>query len=144
MFKQIGKLLCTVLLMSILIGCSGSRSTSNNLPTEQPTPKVLEITLADNGRTIELCRNEAIQLKLGEGYDWAITIPNQAVISRDINIAVVRGAQGLYIAHKLGQTSLEAVGDPTCRQSEPPCETPSLSFRVRINVIVSPGLIGPY
>ncbi len=35
------------------------------------------VTLADNGRTITLKVNETFLLKLGEGYDWNITIDDQ-------------------------------------------------------------------
>ena len=47
------------------------------------------ITLADDGQTITLQVNETFLLKLGEEYDWNITIDDQTIVSRD----VVRGAQ---------------------------------------------------
>ncbi|MHB1354694.1 MAG: hypothetical protein ACYCZF_01815 [Anaerolineae bacterium] len=144
MREHIGKLLCGVILLSIIVGCSGLPSTNNNLPTPQPTPRVLEVTLADSGRKIELCRYEQIKLRLGEGYDWTITIPDEAVFSRVLNNPVEGGMQGLYTAHKLGQTSLEAVGDPTCRQSDPPCGAPSLSYKLIISVVLSPNMFGSY
>jgi hypothetical protein len=49
------------------------------------------ITLADNGRTITLNANETFLLNLGEGYDWNITIDDQTIFSRVVNVLVVRG-----------------------------------------------------
>jgi hypothetical protein len=152
-----GKLLVRLVfafgLVTALLGCTGTPSSGTMIPTTAadststaatpvPTPRVFEVTLADNNKIIELCRNELILLKLGEGYDWTVTIADQTIISRVLNIAVVRGAQGLYEAHVIGKTSLEAVGDPTCRQSKPPCEAPSLNFKVTVSVVLSPDLIG--
>jgi nitrous oxidase accessory protein len=57
------------------------------------------ITLADNGKTITLQGNESFLLKLGEDYDWNVTVDNQTVLSRVPNVLVIRGAQGIYKAH---------------------------------------------
>ena len=46
------------------------------------------ITLADNGRTITLNVNETFLLNLGEGYDWNITIDDQTIFSRVVNVLV--------------------------------------------------------
>ncbi len=94
------------------------------------------VTLADNGRTITLNINETFLLKLGEGYDWNITIDDQTIFSRVVNVLVVRGAQGIYIAHKSGSATLTAVGSPECLKSQPPCARPSISFRI---FVVVPG-----
>lgn len=94
------------------------------------------ITLADNGRTITLNVNETFLLKLGEGYDWNITIDDQTIFSRVVNVLVVRGAQGIYIAHRPGNATLTAVGSPECLKSQPPCAMPSILFKV---FVVVPG-----
>jgi hypothetical protein len=73
-------------------------------------------------------------LKLGEQYDWAVAISDQNVVSRVKNIAVVRGAQGVYDALRAGTVTLTATGDPACRQSQPPCMMPSRVFMVTIVV----------
>ena len=92
------------------------------------------ITLADNGRTITLMDNETFLLKLGEGYDWNITIDDQTIFSRVVNVLVVRGAQGIYVAHR--PATLTAVGSPECLKSQPPCARPSILFKV---FVVVPG-----
>lgn len=102
-------------------------------PTETAPPGRV-ITLDDNGKTITLQVNETFLLKLGEEYDWNITVDDQAVLSRKVNVLVVRGAQGIYEAHKLGRTTLSAIGDPPCRRATPPCAAPSRLFRLYIVV----------
>lgn len=94
------------------------------------------ITLADNGRTITLNVNETFLLKLEEGYDWNITIDDQTIFSRVVNVLVVRGAQGLYVAHRPGNATLTAVGSPECLKSQPPCARPSILFKL---FVVVPG-----
>ena len=83
------------------------------------------------GAQIPIPVNETFLLKLGEGYDWNITIDDQTIISRVVNVMVVRGAQGLYEAHKPGSFTLTAFGDPICRGGTPPCAAPSQRFIVR-------------
>lgn len=77
---------------------------------------------------------DSFLLKLGETYTWSPVIDNQNVISRVMNIAVVRGAQGIYRAKQTGTAIMTAVGDPLCRQSVPACGQVSIMFR--LNIIV--------
>ncbi len=93
------------------------------------------ITLADNNGKITLHVDEEFLLKLGEDYQWTINLDNQNVISRIPYISVIRGAQGIYLAHEPGTATLTATGDPLCRQSVPACAIPSLSFTLHIEVI---------
>ena len=92
------------------------------------------VTLADNGQTIRLRVDQTFLLDLGEQYQWTIEIANQSIVSRVINVMVIRGAQGLYQAHMPGTTTLRATGDPACRQAQPPCMMPSLVFQIQIMV----------
>jgi hypothetical protein len=100
------------------------------------------VTLADDGQTITLQVNETFLLKLGEEYDWNITIDDQTIVSRVPNVLVVRGAQGLYRAHKEGSSTLTAIGDPICRRAQPPCGAPSREFRINIVVAGAPKTSG--
>jgi hypothetical protein len=92
------------------------------------------VTLEDDGGTITLQAGERFLLKLGEEYDWTVTIADQTILSRVKNVMVVRGAQGLYEANKPGSTTLTASGDPVCRQSQPPCAMPSRLFEIKVTV----------
>jgi hypothetical protein len=93
------------------------------------------ITLDNNNQLITLHPGETFLLKLGdEVYQWDIQIDNQAVISRVKNIAVIRGAQGVYEALQAGTALLTANGDPLCRQSKPACAMPSVHFALHVEV----------
>ena len=103
-------------------------------PAAIPRNGPLTVTLADAGKTVQLKVGGGFLLALGEGFDWNVTIADQSIVSRQINIAVIRGAQGVYNAHKAGKTTLTAVGDPLCRATNPPCELPSRVVTVTIVV----------
>ena len=101
---------------------------------EQSSNKI--VTLEDDGKTITLKKGESFLLKLGENFNWSIDIDNQTVVSRVMNIAVIRGAQGVYEAHNSGQATFTGVGDPLCLTADPPCKIHSILFT--LNVIVQP------
>lgn len=99
-----------------------------------PVNGQLTVTLADNGATVRLHPGDRFVMMLGEAYDWQVTPADPNVVSRVVNITTVRGSQGVYEAHRAGQTTIEATGDPACRQSKPPCMMPSIAFT--LNVVV--------
>lgn len=86
------------------------------------------------GGTITVRDGERFLLNLGEGYDWTVTIADERMLSRMVNVAVVRGAQGMYEAKQPGSTTLTATGEPVCRQSQPPCAMPSRLFKIDVTV----------
>ena len=93
------------------------------------------ITPADNNRVFIMHPGERFLLNLGNSiYEWTVTVDNQAVLSRVVNITVIKGAQGVYEAHQPGQVILMATGDAPCRRSKPPCMLPSMMFQVTIQV----------
>lgn len=66
-----------------------------------PAPKA--VTYDDNGKTITLRVGEQFLLKLGDNFTWTITVDDPSIVSRVVNISVVRGAQGVYEAKKLAR-----------------------------------------
>jgi hypothetical protein len=100
------------------------------------------VTLDDDGQTITLQVGERFLLKLGEDYDWTVTVADESVVSRVIGVLVVRGAQGVYEVHRPGSTTLSTTGDPVCRRSQPPCAAPSRLFRLQ--VVVQSGASGAF
>ncbi len=116
---------------------SGPSATSSTSATPPPTPtpaSVPTVTLDDNGYTIQLNVGERFLLDLAESFDWTVQVADQSVLSRLVNVAVIRGAQGLYEAKKPGSTELTATGDPPCRKAQPPCAAPSIVFRITVVV----------
>jgi len=104
-------------------------------PSSTPTAVSTQtVTLAEDGQTITLRVGESFLLKLGEDYTWTPIVDDETIVSRAKGIAVVRGAQGVYDALKVGKTTLTAAGDPVCRQVKPPCGQPSREFEIQIVV----------
>ena len=136
----------TILILSMLAvtACSGTGASAGPFATATPAPaetpvtepgnSSLIVTLDMNGQTVTMKTGERFLLMLGEGYDWSPVVDDQTILSRVMNIAVVRGAQGLYEAHKAGTTTLAATGDPQCRTAQPPCAAPSILFKVTVVV----------
>jgi len=107
---------------------SGAGSPSGILPADG-------VTLLDNGKTFVMHVGESFLLKLGmDIYDWTVEVDNQNVIHREMNVMVIRGAQGIYIAQNPGMATLTATGNPLCQQSKPPCMMPSILFRITVTV----------
>ncbi|MEX0854712.1 MAG: hypothetical protein WD018_02980 [Nitrosopumilaceae archaeon] len=92
------------------------------------------ITQENNNQTIELNVGDTFLLKLGEEYMWNVEIDSDDVVSRVKNIAVIRGAQGVYEAKMPGSATLSAAGDLPCREEVPPCAAPTILVKIQINV----------
>lgn len=124
-----------VLVMSLfLAACNAPGTLSAATPPIDGSSTTPTVTLADDEHTITLHAGQSFLLKLGEGYDWTVTPADQTILSRVVNVLTIRGSQGLYKAHKPGQTTLTATGDPTCRTAQPPCGAPSREFRLAVIV----------
>ncbi len=118
----------------LFLSACAPKSVQSTPPATPPPANSLIVTLDDQGKTIPLAVGESFLLKLGEEYNWDISISDQAVLSRVKGIAVIRGAQGIYEARQPGTVTLSAAGDPQCRQSQPACALPSLLFSVTVIV----------
>lgn len=99
---------------------------------EQSTTKT--VTLDDNNKSVTIRKGQSFLLKLGEAYNWDINIDDQSVLSRVMNVMVIKGAQGLYVGHNTGHTTLVATGDPWCHTQKPACMMPSILFTLDITV----------
>lgn len=118
-------------------GISGGLTTQ-----EPPTPATIQpapgaetvITLDDGNKTLYLHVGDRFLLKLGDMFVWEVNVSDQNVLGRVKNIMVVKGAQGVYEALSPGRVTLEASGDPLCRQSQPPCGMPSILFELTVIV----------
>jgi len=137
MKKNLSTLALIVIGMLIISACKSQQPINPNLvsPEVKPADTVGPdgqkiITLADQAKTINLAVGEDFLLKLGEDYSWEVTTSDQNVLDRVRNIAVVRGAQGVYKAQQAGTVTLSATGNPQCLQAQPPCGNPSIQFTV--------------
>jgi hypothetical protein len=132
--------MASLLALLLLSGCAQATAvvTPGVTPTVLPAPTAeggaMVITLAQDGGAITLRAGERLLLQFGEEYDWTVTVEDQSVLSRVVGVLTIRGAQGLYEAHKSGQTKLNAIGDPACRKAADPCEQPSRVFVLSVTV----------
>jgi hypothetical protein len=132
--RKFASILTLVVISMLLAAACAPQSAPTPTPVE-PTPGGQQtVTLEDQGKTIHLAVGERFLLQLGDTYTWDVTISDQNVVSRVIGITVVRGAQGVYEAHQAGTATLNATGDPACRQVQPPCEMPSILFEITLVV----------
>ena len=126
----------TFLKHGILVAALGLvlAACSTPLPTPTPAAQSREVTLADKDATVEMKVGDRFLLNLGDFYDWSLNVADTSILDRVKNIAVIKGAQGVYEALKPGRTTLSATGDPACRKSTPPCAAPSILFEVTVVV----------
>jgi hypothetical protein len=124
-----------ILLIGVFVLSACAKGPAQPGPSATPqSDGTRVVTLDDQGKAISVAVGDEFLLKLGETYNWDISISDQSVLSRVMGIAVIRGAQGVYQAHTPGTVTLSATGDPQCRQAQPACAMPSLLFTVTITV----------
>lgn len=103
-------------------------------PLETSAGSPVEVTQADNGRTIAMHVGDRFLLNLGEGAAWAVEIADPAVLSPVGGMPAAEGSQGLYEARGAGSTTLTATNEPPCRKTRPPCMLPTRVFEVDVIV----------
>ena len=128
-----------VVLVMVVVSTSACGSAATASPTPATIPDTgggqnQSITLDNNGQTVQLNVGDLFLLKLGEGYDWEVISSDTAVLSREPNVMVVRGAQGIYIANQAGTADLTATGTPQC---QPDTACPSLAIGFSLHVVVN-------
>jgi hypothetical protein len=92
------------------------------------------VTLANDGRTIMLRPGQRALVNLGDELDWTVQVDDDSIVSLVPGVTVMRGAQGIYQANRVGQTVLRATGEPVCRRAQPACAQPSRAFALIIAV----------
>lgn len=93
----------------------------------------LTVTMADDGKTIPLAVGQRFLLSLGQDFNWTVTVDDPNILSRVVNITVVKGAQGVYEAKKAGSTRLHATGIVICPPGRA-CIQIALEFRAQMVV----------
>lgn len=132
--RRITSILTLITVSVLFVSACSPGQPSTSIPIVPTVDGQKIITLDDQGKTLSLTVGDSFLLKLGDQYTWDVTISDQNVVSRVKNIAVVRGAQGVYNTTQSGTVTLSAAGDPPCRQSQPPCAMPSIQFMITIVV----------
>jgi hypothetical protein len=81
-----------------------------------------------------LTTGERLLLKLGKDGNKEVTIDDQRILSRVVNVTVICGTQRLCQARQPGTTTLTATSDPACRKLQPLCARPSGLVRSDVTV----------
>lgn len=97
-------------------------------------PPEIKIILDDSGKKISMNSGDSFLLKLGEGYNWDISIDSQGVVNKQPGILGMKDAQGVFRAQMPGQAKLEAFGMPLCLQSDSPCAGLPVFFSLDVDV----------
>jgi len=109
---------------------SGSAETVYQVVTASGTHV---LTLADANSTVSVAAGDTIQLKLGGGFDWRLTVSDSTVLQASPG-PLPADVQGSWVASRPGQATIAGQGDPLCRRSVPTCGAPSRVFSVTIVV----------
>lgn len=133
------KSLVLLIVLGLLMAVVGAAPASGS-PAPQPTLLLSHpgaITRDHYDATVILTVGQSFTLALGENPpQWNVEISDPEVLSRVVNLAMVRGAQGVYTAHKPGTVQLNATGVFPCQLTVPRCMIASPFFTV--TVIVQP------
>lgn len=92
--------------------------------------KTQVVTMNDQLGTIQSSVGNRIALKLGNGYVWTMATSTNASVLKPS-----AGNKNRFDAVSVGQANVTVTGDPQCRLSAPACATPSIQFRVTVNVV---------
>ena len=95
--------------------------------------KMFEVTLADNGKTINMNSGDGFMLNLGSDvHDWSVQVDNENVLG--LEQGNVTGIVGTFRARAPGSAILTAYGNPKCINSTPPCLSPSILYAITVIV----------
>lgn len=131
---------------SIVLVYHTPEPSATRLPTDTPGPTntpnrdpayfygSLTINLDYAGQTVDLKRGESFLLDLSQFFTWQISFDPVDLVSRNMKITPEPGQQGVFVARKRGKTTMQAIGEPVCRQENPPCSRPAVLFSVNLVV----------
>jgi hypothetical protein len=92
------------------------------------------VTLADDGVRLSVKIGDRFLLALGSEFMWQLNGIDFDIVTAIPTQSFMAGTQGLYEGTKLGQFTITAKGDPTCRLADPPCLRPGRMFTINIVV----------
>jgi hypothetical protein len=101
------------------------------------------VILAENGSALNLAVGDHFLLDLGSAFTWSVNFNPPLIVAKANDLSQPANTQGYYSAIAAGQTLLTAVGTPTCRNTVPQCERPSILFRLNILVRAAGPAVGP-
>jgi hypothetical protein len=93
------------------------------------------LTLADQGKTIDLKVGQQFLVALGGGYAWKVDFQELKNIVVVPTLLPIFGSQGLFEPIASGRVSFKAKGEPNCNKEEGgPCPQNPVDFEVTIAI----------
>jgi hypothetical protein len=92
------------------------------------------ITLADQGKTINLKVGQQFLVALGGGYGWKVDFDELKNIVAVPTLLPIFGTQGIFQPVAAGRVSFKAKGEPNCNKEEGPCPENPVQFEVIIAI----------
>ena len=99
----------------------------------QVMPSV-SVNLDDNRRGVDLNVGQCLSVRLGQDYDWRVSVSEPGVLEFSSTASNPEGQQALLRAVQAGETRVVADGQPACKRIQPPCTEPSRAFYVNARV----------
>jgi hypothetical protein len=97
------------------------------------------VTTSDDGQTVLARVGDQLVLDLAGGAAWTFSVDDPTILGRLVNVVPPAGADAVFTARRPGPATLQASGEPSCRQAQPACSTPSKSFRITVAVSAATG-----
>jgi hypothetical protein len=95
----------------------------------QVTP-ALSVNRNDNGRAVELNVGQYLSVRLGQDYDWRVSLSEPAVLEFTSTTSDPQRQQAILRAVQPGETRVVADGQPSCKRTDPPCNQPTRAFYI--------------
>jgi len=93
------------------------------------------IVLDDNLKTVTLSVGENVLLLLKrEPYRWTPEVQDSNILQKVQGPPLMKDAQGIYQAQRVGTTQLNAIGEFPCSNPNIACGVPSLQFQITVVV----------
>jgi hypothetical protein len=99
----------------------------------QVTPPV-SVTLDDNRRGVDLKVGQYLSVRLGQGYDWQVSVSQPGVLEFTSTASEPQGQQAVLRAVQSGETRVVADRQPTFKRTQPPCTEPTRAYYVNVRV----------
>ena len=112
----------------------GSPASSVLSPVPSNPPSLIEITLADDRKSVTARVGDDIQIALGAQYQWEIDPPDGVVLVREFQTYLLRqGTQAIWLAKSVGQSTIKATGTAACASGQS-CAGSAILFITTVNV----------
>jgi hypothetical protein len=94
------------------------------------------ILIDDNLKTINVAVGENVMLLLNkEPYEWTPSVQDSSIFQKVQDPPLMKGAQGIFQAKRIGSTQLSAIGEIPCNSAERPC-LPSSALQFTVDIVV--------